>query len=138
MGSLVSGALRLSARGPLPLKDVWTRYTQPVWWPQWAPHIREVDYDHAIVTPATTGRITGVGGIVADFHIDAVDEAAHTWSWSVRSGPLRVSFEHGVDPAIPGSGTESVAWLVTYGLWPVVLGYAPVARYCLGKLVKPV
>lgn len=138
MGSLVSGALRLSASRPLPIGDVWERYSQPRWWRQWAPHMREVDYPHAVVTPGTTGRITGVGGVVADFRIDAVDVAAHTWSWSVRSGPFRVSFEHGVDAAPPGSRRGSVAWLVMHGPWPVLLGYVPIARYSLGRLLKSV
>ncbi|MDO5736323.1 MAG: hypothetical protein Q4P15_07595 [Propionibacteriaceae bacterium] len=138
MGSFVTGALRLSASGPLSLEDVWERYTEPRWWHHWAPHIRQVDYPEAVVTPGTAGRVTGVGGVVADFRIDAVDVAARTWSWSVRSGPIRVSFVHGVDAAPPGSRHVSVAWLTMHGLWPVVLGYAPIARYSLGRLVKPV
>lgn len=138
MSSLVSGALRLSASGSLPIDDVWTRYTQPVWWPQWAPHMRGVDYADVVVTPGTTGRVTGVGGVRADFRIDAVDVEARTWAWSVRSGPIRVSFEHGVVPASPGSRHGSAAWLVMHGLWPVILGYAPIARYSLGRLVTPV
>ncbi len=104
----LSGSLRLSASGSLPADEVWERYTQPVWWPQWAPHIREVDYPEAAVTPGSTGRVTGVGGVVALFRIDAVDDVARTWSWSVRSGPLRLSFEHGVDPAAPSSGSTDM------------------------------
>lgn len=129
-------ALRLSASGPLPVDDVWERYTRPAWWTRWAPHLRSVEYAEPTVAPGTTGRVTGLGGIVADFRIDAVDEAALTWSWSVRSGPLRLSFEHGVDAAAPGSGAVSVAWLVVHGPWPVVIGYAPIARYSLGRLVR--
>lgn len=136
MASVFSGALRLSASGSLPVDGVWDRYTQPVWWPQWAPHMREVDYPHPVVTAATTGRVTAVGGVRANFRIDAVDEASHTWAWSVRSGPLRVSFEHGVDDAPPGSRWGSVAWLVMHGPWPVILCYAPLARHSLGRLVK--
>lgn len=137
MNSPLIGALRVSACGPLPVDEVWVRYTQPVWWPRWAPHLREVDYPEPVVTPGTTGRVTGVGGVVADFRIDSVDEALRTWSWSVHSGPLRLSFEHGVDEAAPGSGQLSRAWIVVHGLWPVVLGYAPIARYSLGRLVTP-
>jgi len=131
------GVMRLSASGLLPVDDVWARYTQPVWWPRWAPHLREVDYPEPVVTPGTTGRVTGVGGVVAVFRIDAVDEVARTWSWSVRSGPLRLSFEHGVGAAASGSGLVSTAWLVTHARWPVALGYAPIARYSLGRLVTP-
>ena len=52
MSSPLSGSLRLSASGSLPVDEVWERYTQPVWWPHWAPHIRAVDYPHAVVTQA--------------------------------------------------------------------------------------
>lgn len=138
MAALLSGTLRLSARGPLPLDDVWERYTRTSYWPQWAPHMREVDYPEGVVTPATTGRVTAVGGVVADFRIDAVDETSHTWAWSVRCGPLHVSFEHGVHAAVDGAPPGSVAWLVMRGAWPVVLGYAPLARYSLSRLVRPV
>lgn len=137
MSSPLFGTLRLSASGPLPVDEVWDRYTQPVWWPWWAPHLRKVDYPGPVVRPGTTGRVTGVGGVVAVFRIDAVDEAARTWSWSVDAGPLRLSFEHGVDVAAPDSGQVSTAWLVVHAPWPVVLGYAPIARYSLGRLVTP-
>ena len=62
MSSLLYGALRLSASGPLPVDEVWERYTRPVWWSRWAPHLREVDYPEPVVTPGRTGRVTGVAG----------------------------------------------------------------------------
>jgi len=137
--SLASGSLRIAATGPLDPDSAWERYTEPAWWPVWAPHLREVDYPDAVVRPGTTGRVTGVGGVVAVFRVDAVDHEARTWSWSVRSGPLRVRFEHGVDAAEPGSEHPggSTAWLVTHALWPVVVGYARVARLSLARLVTP-
>lgn len=133
----LSGSLRLSARGSLPADEVWRRYTDTAWWPRWAPHLRAVDYDAPVLTPGTTGRVTGVGGVVAHFRIDAVDAAARTWSWSVRSGPLRLSFEHGVDAAASGPGHASRAWLVVHGPWPAIIAYAPLARFSLGRLVNP-
>lgn len=137
--AMASGSLRLSATGDLDPEAVWGRYTQPMWWPVWAPHLREVDYPDAVVRPGTTGRVTGVGGVVAVFRVDAVDHDARRWTWSVRSGPLRLSFDHGVDAAEPGSGhpNGSTVWLVTRALWPVAVGYAPVARIALGRLVTP-
>jgi len=139
LSSIVTGSLRTAATGQLDPDAVWERYTQPAWWPVWAPHLREVDYPDAVIHPGTTGRVTGVGGIVAVFRIDAVDHDARTWSWSVRSGPVRLRFEHGVDPAEPGSSHPlgSTAWLVTHGVWLVALGYAPVARLSLARLVTP-
>ena len=52
--------------------------------------------------------------------------------WSVRTGPLRLRFEHGVEPA----GTGSTAWAVVHALRPLALAYAPVARLALGRLVR--
>lgn len=142
--SLLSGSLRRSATGPVNPDEVWDRYTRPARWPGWSPHLREVDYPGAVIRPGTTGRVTGVGGVVAVFRIDAVDHAARTWSWSVRSGPLRVSFDHGVDQAgVDRAGADSgheggsTAWLVTHAPWPVAVGYAPLARFALGRLVAP-
>ena len=137
MKSLMRGTLRLTVSGPRSVDEVWERYSQPVWWPLWAPHLREVDYPEPVVVPGTTGRVRGVGGVVALFRIDAVDEAARTWSWSVACGPLRLSFEHGVDEAQPGLGERSEAWVVVLGAWPVVIGYAPIARHALARLVAP-
>ncbi len=129
----LSGSLRLSAAGVLDPDAVWARYCEPARWSSWAPHITDVDYPERVVEAGTGGRVTGVGGLVAVFHVDAVDHAARTWSWSVRSGPLRVSFDHGVDP----DGEGSRAWLVTRAPWPVVAGYAPLARWSLQRLVTP-
>ena len=137
MSSLLLGALRLSASGSLPADEAWQRYTRPARWTEWAPHLREIDYSEPVIRPGTSGRVTGVGGVVAEFQIDAVDEKARTWSWSVRSGPLGVSFDRGVNVAPSGLDQLSTAWLVARGLWPVVLGYAPIARYSLGRLVNP-
>ena len=136
---MLSGSLRQSATGPVDPDEVWARYTQPARWPGWSPHLREVDYPDAVVQPGTTGRVTGIGGVVAVFRIDAVDHEARTWSWSVRSGPLRLSFDHGVDVQAAGSGHAggTTAWLVTHALWPVAAGYAPVAQLALGRLVSP-
>ena len=140
--SALTGHLRLAATGPVDPDEVWDRYTRPSRWPGWSKHLREVDYPEAVVRPGTTGRVTGVGGVVAVFRIDAVDHEARTWSWSVRSGPLRLSFDHGVDAtdatgAASGQVAGSTAWLVTHALWPVAVGYAPLARLALGRLVAP-
>ena len=135
----LSGSLHQSVTGAAAPDEVWARYTRPALWPTWSPQLREVDYPDAVVRPGTTGRVTGIGGVVAHFRVDAVDHEARTWSWSVRSGPVRLSFEHGVDLPEPGAEHPfgSTAWLVTHALWPVALGYAPVARLTLGRLVTP-
>ena len=43
------GKLRLTARGPADVGEVWARYTQPRRWAGWAPHLREVQYVEAVV-----------------------------------------------------------------------------------------
>ncbi|MGG5259876.1 SRPBCC family protein [Phycicoccus avicenniae] len=126
------GALRLSADGPLPPDEAWARFTEPRHWPGWSPQIRDVDYPHDVVRPGTSGRVTGVGGLVVLFRVDAVDHDTRTWSWSVRSGPVRLALDHGVDAVAGGSR----AWVVVRALWPVALGYAPLARLALGRLVR--
>ncbi|MBM6399233.1 SRPBCC family protein [Phycicoccus sonneratiae] len=126
------GSIRLSATGPLPAEHAWARFTEPRRWPSWSPQVREVDYPHPVVEAGTGGRVTGLAGVVAVFRVDAVDHAARTWSWSVRSGPVRVRLDHGVDVA----GEGSTAWVVVHGLWPVALAYAPFARLALGRLVS--
>ncbi|QIM22518.1 hypothetical protein G7075_17575 [Phycicoccus sp. HDW14] len=125
------GSIRLSATGPLPVEQAWARYTEPRRWSLWSPQIREVDYPGEVVTPGTSGRVSGIGGVVALFTVDAVDHEARTWAWSVRSGPLRLRLEHGVE----ASGEGSTAWVVVHALWPVAIAYAPVARLALGRLV---
>ncbi len=127
------GALRISATGDRPPAHAWACYTEPRRWQAWAPQIREVDYPHEVVVPGTSGRVTGVGGVIAVFRVEAVDHEARTWAWSVRSGPLRVRLEHGIEQR----GAGSLAWADVHALWPVVLGYAPVARWALGRLVRP-
>ena len=138
LGTWVVGArLRVAATGSRAPEEAWDLFTRPAAWPTWAPQIRQVDYPHPTIRPATTGRVTGVGGVVAVFQIGTVDEEARRWTWRVRSGPVRFAFEHGVDPEGPAEGTSggSTAWIVARGPGPLVLGYAPVARWSLGRLV---
>ena len=125
--------LRVSASGDAAPDTVWARYTEPARWSTWAPQIREVDYPHRTVRPDTSGRVAGPAGLVVVFTVDAVDEGARTWTWSVRCGPLRLRFDHGVEP----HGSGSTAWAVVHALRPVALAYSPVARLALGRLVRP-
>ncbi|MBM6405300.1 SRPBCC family protein [Phycicoccus sp. CSK15P-2] len=131
--SPLDGSLRVAATGAVTPEHAWARYTEPRRWPSWAPHLREVDYPHEVVQQGTSGRVTGVAGVVALFTVESVDHDARRWSWQVRSGGVHVRFEHGVDPAEDGCE----AWLVGHALWPVLLAYAPLARWALGRLVSP-
>ncbi|MGL5852141.1 MAG: SRPBCC family protein [Phycicoccus sp.] len=124
---------RLVAIGRLHPDVVWARYTRPSAWSTWAPHIRSVDYPLDTIAAGTAGRVHGPPGVTADFRIDEVDPDARRWSWSVRSGPLRLRFDHGADPHPHGCS----AWMTTDAAWPLVLGYAPLASWALGRLVTP-
>jgi hypothetical protein len=65
------------------------------------------------------------------FRIDEVDEGARRWAWTVRRSPLTVRLQHGVR----GDGDGSRTWLTIDAPLPVVLAYAPIARFALRHLV---
>jgi hypothetical protein len=128
--------LRLVARGPLPAPDVWERYARPSAWPGWAPHLTAVACDADRIAPGVTGTVVGPVGVSGSFVVDAVDETAGTWTWTVRRGPLRVTLDHGVEP--DGGGTRT--WLDLRGpVWalPAMTGYLPLAKLALRRLVTP-
>ena len=79
-----------------------------------------------------TGVVHGPPGVVIPFVVDAVDEVAHTWSWHVHVGPLRVDLEHEVLATSTGG---SATTLVVDGPLPVALLYPEVARIALSRLV---
>ncbi len=53
------------------------------------------------------------------------------WSWKARLGPLTMRLEHGVTAHLRGSTT----WLRIEAPGVLALGYAPVARMALNRLV---
>ena len=55
------------------------------------------------------------------------------WVWTVRKGPLTLHLTHRVVPEGDGCRTT----LEMAGPLPVLLGYAPLARLALGRLVRP-
>ena len=130
--------LRLEASGPVPVASAWQRYARPALWPSWSPQLRSVEITGGDpgqeLAAGTTGRVHGPVGVWADFTVLTFDAVARSWSWRVRRGPLAVRLEHTVEAreGEPGSRTT----LVLHGLPPVVLGYAPIARYALHRLVS--
>lgn len=119
------------ARGPRPPGDAWERFARPALWPSWAPHIAAVRCRDDRIRVGGHGRVRAVGGLVARFRVDAVDEPAMCWSWTVRAVGLRVRLEHGVDAA--GDGSE--AWARILAPRPLALLYAPIAALALRRLV---
>ncbi len=124
-------SITIHAGGAAVPDDAWERYAVPARWPDWAPQLARVRSAARRIAPGVTGSVYGPGGVRLDFEIDSVDEAARRWSWHVWRGPLRLRLQHGV--RAHGSGSRT--WLTVEGPLPVVIGYAPIARLALGRLV---
>ena len=122
----------LHATGPLPPAEVWERYRLLDRWPDWAPQITGVDCPQRELTAGARGRVRGLG-VPLPFTIDSVDPAHRSWSWTVGVGPVRMRLHHWV-AAGPDGGTTT--GLRTTGPAPVVIAYAPLARWALHRLVR--
>jgi hypothetical protein len=128
-------SLRLHAHGTAPADTAWERYADPALWPTWAPQIQRVDTAMQRLVPGGSGTVRA--GLLPHptlgiaFRVLTVDEAAREWSWEAGLGPVHLRLEHGVTERADGSGT----WLRVHGPLPVVVAYAPVARFALGRLV---
>ena len=136
----------MAVAGPADPVTAWERYADPALWPTWSPQIRAVRTDAVRLGTGMRGTVLGWGGLELPFVVDAVDEAARTWVWRVRAvralhaplpdavsalGSLRL--RHAVGPA-DGGGALTV--LEVTGAAPVVLAYAPAARWALRRLVS--
>jgi hypothetical protein len=86
------------------------------------------------IAPGVKGKLYAPGGFSLGFTIDAVDEQARTWAWSVRVAVIRLRLEHWVEDGPDGG---SVAGLRTTGPAPVVAAYSPLAQTALDRLVRP-
>jgi hypothetical protein len=125
-------SLTVQARGSAPADAAWERYADPQKWPQWAPQIRRVEAVGRL-RPGLTGRVYSYLPPGIAFRVLEVDAKRKTWSWRVQLGPLSLVLEHGVREGRHG-GSET--WLRLNGPLPVVVLYAPLARYALGHLVN--
>ena len=125
-------SLRTEASGPVDADLAWLRYAEPTRWPGWAPQLSRVEYGPERLTPGTPGRVFAPGGLWLRFWIEDVDEAARTWTWTVRRGPVSVALQHGVVATEAGSRT----WLAIRGPAPLVGPYLPLAKWALHRLVS--
>lgn len=125
-------ALTLHAAGDASPDTAWARYVEFARWPGWSPQIVGVEADATRIAPGVRGRVRGPLGVPVDFVVETVDELARTWSWRAHLGPVGVWLWHSVEPRGDGCSTT----LRVRGLPPVVLGYAPLARWALGRLVR--
>lgn len=121
----------LHASGAADPAEAWERYALPARWPEWAPQIGRVEASAQRLAAGVTGRVFGPLGSYVDFVVESVNEDARRWAWLVRRGPLHLSLEHGVTAKARGCTTS----LRADGPLPVVLFYAPIARFALGRLV---
>ncbi len=125
--------LTLAAAGAAPVELAWERYAQVAYWSRWSPQIRSVTCSSPRIRTGSTGRVHAVLGVGVDFLVDSVDEAGRIWVWRVRKGPLTLHLTHRVERHGDGCRTT----LEMAGPLPVLLGYAPLARLALGRLVRP-
>lgn len=122
---------RLSARGAAVPERAWERYERIALWPTWSPQIRRVEADAERIALGVTGTVWTPVGLGLPFTVTGVDDAARTWSWVVRMGPVSMTLQHEVYADAAGSGTL----LVLEGPDPVLLAYAPLAWIALRRLV---
>jgi len=143
--------MTVRANGPAAPAAVWDRYVRPQRWSEWSPQIRSVDYRGEIIAAGGTGMLHGPCGVSVRFEIDEVDHDVRRWSWRVKVAGIAMSLGHSVAPAesesesdgsatsattqaADGGGTKTT--LVIEGPAPIVLGYAPIARIALERLVR--
>jgi hypothetical protein len=128
--------MTLHAHGVASVTLAWERYADPALWSTWAPQIQRVETTMQRLEAGGTGTVRA--GLLphptlgVPFEVLAVDEVAMEWEWRARVGPVALRLEHGVTAHLRGSST----WLRVHGPLPVVLGYAPLAKLALKKLVS--
>jgi len=126
-------SVRLHATGPVHPDEAWDRYLHPARWSDWSPQIRGVLTDAVRIDPGVTGRVQGPLGVSVPFVVDAVDDEAREWTWSVDIGPGTLVLVHWVRPG-PGGGTTT--GLRVSGPLPLVIGYLALAQVALQRLVR--
>ncbi len=128
--------LTIGASGPADPEDAWDRYVHPGLWPTWSPQISSVDATDSTLRAGTTGTVHGPLGVGVPFTVLDVNTENRCWSWRVTAAGITLVLHHTVrlsnEKALGGSATS----LVIDGPAPVVLGYAPLARIALGRLVR--
>lgn len=126
--------LTVSAAGPASPDVVWDRYVRPAHWSEWSPQIRSVDYPDDELSAGGRGVVHGPCGLAVSFEILDVDLQNRSWSWRVTLPAITLHLLHEVEPAVGGAATSTS--LEITGPAPIVLGYAPIARLALGRLVR--
>jgi Polyketide cyclase / dehydrase and lipid transport len=128
------GTRTLEVTGPLDPQAVWERYAVPARWSQWSPQISGVEMSAPRLVTGATGKVHGPLGVALPFVVDAVDEAARRWTWTVKLGLVKIRLEHWVTDGPDGGTTTGMR---AHGPGPLVAVYAAPARVALGRLVRP-
>ena len=122
----------LAARGAAPVDQAWRRYAEISLWSTWAPQISRVQASSDELAVGVNGTVYALGVLPIPFTVTSCRPEARTWSWLVRIGPVELNLRHAVEADGAGSRTT----LDIEGPAVVVIGYAPVARFALSRLVK--
>jgi len=129
----------VGAAGSAAVDEVWDRYINPQHWSEWSPQISSVDCSDDTIRAGSTGTVHGPCGIGVDFEILQVDHEKRCWSWRVRAAFVTLELVHRVltgSPDDPTGAAGSKTTLEISGPAPVVIGYLPLARIALGRLVR--
>jgi len=128
--------LTIAAEGRADPETVWDKYIHPGRWHEWSPQIRSVDCADEAIAAGTTGTVHGPCGVGVDFEILTVDEQNCCWSWRVEAAGVLLTLDHGVAArgSAPAAGTRTT--LTVDGPAPIVVGYLPLARLAMGRLVR--
>ena len=124
--------LTVEASGAADPETVWYRYVHPARWHEWSPQISSVDYPAPTIAAGGRGTVHGPFGVGVAFEILRVDHDKRCWAWRVTVAGITLVLGHDVFAQASGSSTT----LDITGPAPVVIGYAPIARIALGRLVR--
>lgn len=123
----------VAAAGPADPAQAWDRYAVIDRWPSWAPPIQRVEASAERLAPGVTGVVHGPLGVRVRFTVEQVDDLLRTWTWRVRSGPVRMTLRHEVLATADGGSATTLT--VDGPAW-VVLLYPEIARVALARLVS--
>ena len=124
--------ISIGATGPADPQVVWDRYVHPDRWSEWSPQITAVNYPADEISDGGRGTVNGPCGIGLDFEILHVDSENRCWTWRVKPVGVELVMTHAVLAQDGGTRTT----LEIHGPLPIIVGYAPIARIALGRLVR--
>lgn len=117
------------------VQAVWDAYATPSQWSTWSPQVRGVRCGRpdGPVAVGERGEVLGPAGMRVPFEVTASDAEQHRWAWRVRAGVVVLDMCHGVHLLDDG---RCCVWVRISGPAPVVVGYLPLARLALHRLVQ--